>query len=1540
MRNLLLALSLLFAAPFTHAEQIKGIHVGVARVDITPAQPIRLNGYGNRTKPSDGVAQNLWARALAIGDERPVLFITADLVGVPKSIPDEVAARLARKMPFARDQLALCVTHTHTGPTVKGVLENIFMAPIPENELRIITEYTSQLIDKLEQVALAALKNRHSGALAWGVGKADFAINRRVLKDGKWTGFGETPTGVVDHSLPLLKVTDANGKTLALLVNYACHCTTLGGNYNHIHGDWAGRAAELLESEHKGVTAMIAIGCGADANPKNRGKFESIEPHARQVAAEVNRLLGTSLKPIRSSPQTTLRTIDLPFDSLPTRADWAKLANSNQRYSYYGKKMLARLERGETIAKSFPYTIASWTFGDDLAMVFLAGEVVADYSTRLKTMFDSKRLWINAYANDVPCYIASRRLYDEGGYEVDRSMWYYGKPTRLSKDTEELVIDEVTRQLPHRFYSAETLKQMPAPVTKEEALKTIRVRPGMKVELVAAEPLVMDPVDVAWGPDGRMWVVEMTDYPNGINDDGTPGGRVRFLEDTDGDGLYDKSTLFAEKLNFPNSVLPWRKGVLICAAPDILYAEDTNGDGKADKFEKILTGFGEGNQQHRVNGLQWGLDNWIYSANGDSNGKIRSLKTGKVVDINGRDFRFRPDTGEIETEAGRTQYGRSRDDTGNWFGSNNSNPGWHYALDERYLRRNPHVITPGQKVALPKVASVGPVFPISKTLSRFNDYNAANRFTSACGLSIYRDEFLGKGYYGNSFICEPVHNLVRREVVTPTGVTFSSRQPDDEIGTEFFASTDNWSRPTFARTGPDGALYIVDMYRQAIEHPQWIPQDWQRKLNLRDGHDKGRIYRIAPIDKPRRLVPRLDRLNSRELVAALESPSGWQRDTVQQLVIERRDKTAIPILKKLITDSRQPLARMQALCVLDGLNAVDEAILAIALKDSHAAVRRHAIRLSEPLLDRSESLFDQVVSLENDSDAMVRLQVAYSLGESKAAAAAAALARIAMRAANDTYLRAAAFSSANGKTPSMLAELRKAGEPLPDAVLVPLLQTALGNGAQSVVAELIDWHVGEAANPSLNSRLEYLSLILFETERRNQPLRALYTKANAELRLAIENTRTTFAAADQLARDASAATPSRLKTLQLLGHGLDDSATTLPLLTGLLAPTAPVALQIAALDSLARLHTGEYPKTVFARWRTLGPAVRGHALGQLLKRRDWSAKLLATAATDASLRSAFNPAQRAGLIRHRDAGLRKLAVDLFSKNISSNRQAVVDQFKSALALSGDADKGAILFNTLCAVCHQVGVIGKPVGPNITALTDRSKPTLLAAILDPNRAVEDKFVSYTADLKDDSSISGMITEETATSVTIQAADGVAHSILRSQLQSFSSSGLSLMPEGIEAGLNVPGMADLLAFLETAGRPKYIEAEKDGSISLRATESQPTGPSLVLDSASGALSWITEADKVEWTVRRIAPGYYDVFADASVAVNYDGKPFKLTIGDIEAEGTIEVTGALNRFRRRKFGNIRIPARLNRATIRLTHSLKGPQLALRELVLIPVK
>lgn len=420
------------------------IEVGVARVDITPEGPIRLAGYGIRDTESEGVLQRLEAKALAFGsdDQGPSVFITVDLIGIPGHITAELRDRLAGNAGINPAHVIISSSHTHTGPEI-GNLLNHFGAPLPTEQLGRIVKYLDLLTRKLEEVALTALESRSPSLVSRGQGEVGFAMNRRVVVNGKWEGFGVSPEGPVDHALPLLRVTDPEGNIKALLINYACHGTTLGPDINKIHNDWMGEAQRIIEERYPGAIAMVSIGAGADANPEPRLEMEHTTMHGKEIADEVDRLLSTSLKPLNTPPTGKYTEIELPYAHIPSVDELIRQSNSSGARGYYASLTLDRIARGETIPESLTYPIQTWSFGDDLTMIFLAGEVVVDYSLRLKSILNNEDLWITAYANDVPCYIASRRVIKEGGYEVESSMYSYDRPSRFVEEIEDLIVEAV-----------------------------------------------------------------------------------------------------------------------------------------------------------------------------------------------------------------------------------------------------------------------------------------------------------------------------------------------------------------------------------------------------------------------------------------------------------------------------------------------------------------------------------------------------------------------------------------------------------------------------------------------------------------------------------------------------------------------------------------------------------------------------------------------------------------------------------------------------------------------------------------------------------------------------------------------------------------------------------------------------------------------------------------------------------------------------------------------------------------------------------------
>jgi putative membrane-bound dehydrogenase-like protein len=947
---------------------------------------------------------------------------------------------------------------------------------------------------------------------------------------------------------------------------------------------------------------------------------------------------------------------------------------------------------------------------------------------------------------------------------------------------------------------------LPTPLTAAASLAAIQVPADLEVELVAAEPAVLDPVDLAWGADGRLWVVEMADYPRGLDGKGQPGGRIRVLESTRGDGRYDRSTLFADGLRSPTAVLPWRAGVLVVAVPDLLFLEDTDGDGRADVRRPLFTGLAEGNEQHLSNGLQWGLDGWVHLANGNSGGKVRRAGApGPVVELGQRDFRLRPDSGEIETVAGQTQAGRNRDDWGNWFGGNNSNPIWHYALEEHYLRRNPRLVPPSATVTVAAIPGAARVYPRSQTLARFNDGFAANHFTSACGTVIYRDTLLGPAYAGNVFVCEPVHNLVHREVLEADGASFRSRRPESEANSEFLASTDAWSRFVAARAGPDGALYVADMYRLVIEHPQWIPDAWQRVLgDLRAGSGQGRIYRIRPRGGALRAVPRLDRADAAGLAAALRSSSGALRDLAQQQLEWRRAEGAAVAVEQVAEGAELPAARAQALWTLQGIGALKPGALLRALRDPHAGVRRQAVRLAEPLGAGEPELRAAVIRLVDDPDAAVRQQVGYSLGEWRGAEAGEALARLLARE-RDRYARAAALSSALPHAEAVLESLQAAGPA--QSALVAEIAAATGNAR--ALTRLLAAVPAALERGELGEGLRALGELLDLLQRQGQTLARLHADAGAPLRQSLEALDSVLARARVVAADPASPTGTRLSAVALLGRGRSQQAEDGQLLASLLDARQPPELQVAAARALGGINRTQTPGLLLAGWDGHAPRLRGVILGLLAARPAWAQVLLDRAERDEAFRAQIDAARRTVLTQHANPRIAERAAAVFGATDAAGRQAVVRDYLQAVAsLRADPRRGGDVFAQSCSACHRFGPVpGRAVGPDLAGVKDRSPEYLIGHILDPNRAVEDRYLFYTANLADGRTAVGMLAAESAGSLTLMGLDGEEQVILRSELRSLISSGRSLMPEGLEAALDAQAMTDLVGFLasrETSGK----------------------------------------------------------------------------------------------------------------------------------------
>lgn len=1482
--------------------------VGVAKVDITPDYPIRLNGFGGRREESEGTTQPIWAKAIAVGadSDRPVILVTLDSLGIRQTMVDEIARRLKEKAGIERDRVIVTFSHSHTTPKVNGACDTIFSTPIPPEHQLHIDRYTKELTDAIEAVALNTLASRSPALLSWGVGQVGFAKNRR------------TPGGPVDHDLPMLVIKSEDGSIRAILVTYACHCVTLSDN--KISGDWAGFAQRAIEANHPGAIALTSIGCGSDSNPDSGVTGDKVAAAAEQggqIAAEVERLLGGPLKPLSGPVTTTLNKIDLPLKPLPTREQLEATAAAGGPAGYNATFQLEKIKRGEPLQTSLDYPVQTLTFGDSLAMVFLGGEVCVDYSSRLKKELDSKRVWLHGYANDFCAYIPSERLLKEGGYGGGAETVYFALPNTLAQGLEEKIIAEVHRQLPADYLRTPESNDVgnSRSTTVEEALAKFQIAEGYVIEAVAAEPLVADPVAIDFGPDGRLWVAEMPDYTRYADEEFEPHGSVRALVDRDGDGRYDAATTYADGLRFPTDVKAWKKGVIVCDAPDVIFFEDTDGDGRADKRTTLLSGFATHNAQARVNSLRWGLDNWLYGACGLFGGTI-TTSSGKVAELGERDFRFRPGSGELEPVAGRTQQGRARDEWGNWFGCENGSLVDHYPLIERYVSRNPLAPPPPAEIALVWGEANRKLYPIG-TPSIFALSGSPGFPTSACGLEIYRDDLLGKDFSNNAFVAEPVNQLVHRRILTPRGTTFSAVRAKSETRAEFLASTDPWFRPVQVRTGNDGCLYVVDMHRAVIEHPKFIPAEVLQKADPMAGQAEGRIYRIRPEVVAPRSVPRLDQLTPAELAAQLESPNGPLRDLAQQILVETKCLEVTPQLEHLVRESPRSATRLQALCTLDGLKSLSSEIVLAALADKDARVQRHAVRVAEPRLAAEPAMLDAVEALASHTDSQVRLQVAYSLGAVAGDVAADALAEIAIHASNDPYLLNAVWTTLRRDNVCQIAE-RVLGQIPADApasaLTEPLISTMFAIGPPEEIDHFLSTIKPGSGNFPANWHLEVAARWLDSPRD--------YSAEARERMVAI------VTAAKDLAADTTVAAPRRRLAIRAILAGSNAPADLLSVVAPLLGAQNSPEIQLLAFEKLAKIGSDEAAQPLLDAWPTLTPAIRSQAFDLVLGKAPWVNLLLERVASGTIPVADFDTLQRERLLKHADKEIRKAAASALAGGLDSNRTRIVDHYLETL-VAGDPGHGRELFLRHCSACHRLEGKGFQVGPDLAALSSYNPRALVESILDPNRAVDERYRSYTLVNTNGLVMAGILTGETGTSLTMLENGGKLRTMLRADVEMLESTGKSLMPEGFERDLNPTDVCDLISYLTSAAippktiagnQPETAVPDADGTVWLTAGTAEIFGNEITFETPFQNIGyWHAANDYAAWTVKLPDNGEYQVYLSWACADDTAGDSFVIEAGGLTLSEQVAGTGGFDRYQLRTLGKLRLPAGESRIIVR---------------------
>jgi len=1403
---------------------------GVFAKNINPVNlPVWVNG-GISGKQVDRINDPLHARCLVLGDGKMQIAICiVDNCIIPLQLVDKAKELAQSKTGIAINHILIAATHTHSAVAVDGVhgtpVQQDYAESLPGWIAEGIAEAQKRMVPAQWGTATVVCE-QYIYCRDWLMkpGKANSSPFSGRTSDSVNMNPGHdnpnkmAPIGPVDTLVPILAIQDLQGKPISVLASF---CTHYAGAPN-LSADYFGVVCERLGKSLRPDSPDLFVGLMANATSGNANCVDFSKPAAPFTYTEVGTYVSDKILSVLPSIQYSSQlNLDVELDSIELAVRMPSAAEVTTAKRYIETHLQDRLPKTldenyarETVLLSeMPPTrklnLQAIRLND---FVIVANPCESYNETGLKLRQASPfRLTMNiGLANGHAGYIPPPELFQLGGYTTWRC-----RSSCLEEQAEPKMVEGLTRAMQTLHARQAALKPVSlqskpqSPVRPQESLKWLETEPGFKVELVAAEPQIVDPVSMQIDSKGRMWVVEMGDYPNS---DDAPKSRIVVLQDKDNDGFFESSTVFADKLLFATGVQPWQNGAIVTAQGQLLMLRDIDGDLRSDSTEVWLDGFAIGNPQLRANHPVIHSDGWLYIASGLRGGKIKATlpfgtKTSELLDLTGGDLRVHMLTGRIECIAGPTQFGLSFDQFGHRYGCSNRNPCFEVVSERADVSLSPlsGIATPLHDVSPSNAAST--VHPLVNAWTTSNLH--AGQFTAACGLLVTHSRHFLDAPFATALTCEPTGSLVqRRSIKRLNGV---SEVSDEAPEREWLASHDPWFRPVDLYEGLGGDIYVVDMYRAVIEHPEWVPAELKNRPDQRLGDAHGRIYRVSrKADKELKTNPIENRVSSP--ADWLTHANAWNRNIATNTVLEAaaigQKESLVPTLQAICSTESSPIGSTANACsLLAACDSLDESTVATLFESKSpelrsmvwTAMRQTSVKWNSKWIVTAIDKFNDPSASVDELCAAAWFIAVQPIDETSSwytimmERYAGLAAKSLFLNGDPPYLWLATTAACRDNLLPFLSSYQVAASKS-EKVITPIARESIVRLASRAAQKPFKgW--------SLQEHVDAMAFMLIDSQIKTSRTTdfAILEGFSRSGKLSIEPD-STLEKLIQRTATADSDPINQRAAIAMLASSKSDSSKAIAL--NLLNSSDRVLLKIAV--ATCSVHdTPEFATWLLDRFPSALPEIRQDIFNAIRTNSKRLGMLVDSLESGKLSTKIFDASQIQNLSAVRDNSVTPRLSKLLSASINSDRQKVIDDYSKQLAtieVDPNNNRGKAVFTKNCSACHRIDDVGAMVGPDISDSRVHTFEKLLISILDPNRSIDANYFRYLARTEDGKVVEGLLKDSNSQTITLLSQNGTTTTLNRLEIEELKSSGTSLMPEGVESQISAREMADLLWYVK--------------------------------------------------------------------------------------------------------------------------------------------